>query len=163
LLSWGYFARYLHPILELLLPPGRWVFKGSTLSDRKFPTRYGLLDDCSEKETRMKKLVLVAVFLVLCGLFATAAWANPSSQVTLSLSTGGDAYFADSGGTISSWLSGTCGLLSNCISGTALLEPQGILGQYQMWMVGGTATLSGGPLNYTVQHGIIHTIPGGPT
>ena len=100
----------------------------------------------------MKKLVLAAIFLVLCGLFATAAWAN-STQVTLSLSTTGDVFFGNSGGTISAWFSGTCGLLSDCISGTALLEPQGTLGQYQMWFAGGSPTLSGGPLDYTVNMG----------
>ena len=104
----------------------------------------------------MKKLALATACAAFLTITAVGAWANAiPPQVTLSSSSVGSVYFGNSGGTLSFWFSGTSGQCghANCISGNALLDPQGITGQYWMWMVGGTPTLTGSPYDYDINMG----------
>src|SRR5580704_2592883 len=104
----------------------------------------------------MSKLAVTTTCLALLALASTGAFANSiPPQVTLSSSSIGSVYFGNSGGTLSFWFSGTsaqCGH-AHCISGNALLDPQGITGQYWMWMVGTAPTLTGNPNDYTINQG----------
>jgi hypothetical protein len=104
----------------------------------------------------MSKLAVTITCLALLGLATTGAFANTiPPQVTLSSSSVGSVYFANSGGTLSFWFNGTstqCGH-ANCIGGNALLDPQAITGQYSMWMVGSAPTLTGNPSDYTINQG----------
>lgn len=94
----------------------------------------------------MKKLAMV----VVCAAVLTAgAWANAiPSQLTLSQSVSsiGSVVFGNSGGTVSFWFSGTaanCGAArAGCVSGTALLDPNGDLGKYWIWTTGSHPTLA---------------------
>ncbi|MGA9565445.1 MAG: PEP-CTERM sorting domain-containing protein [Candidatus Korobacteraceae bacterium] len=104
----------------------------------------------------MKKLALATACAALLTMTAVGAWANAiPPQVTLSSSSTGSVYFGNTAGTLSFWFSGTLGQCghSSCISGNALLDPQGITGQYWMWMVGGHPTLTGSPYDYNVNMG----------
>ena len=114
----------------------------------------------------MSKLAVSTVCLALLALASTGAWANSiPPQVTLSSSTTGSVYFGDSGGNLSFWFSGTsaqCGH-AHCISGNALLDPQGVTGKYWMWMVGSAPTLTGNPNDFTDQPGIDRDLAGSET
>jgi hypothetical protein len=99
----------------------------------------------------MKKLVIAMACLVLLTMSASGAWAS-AVQITLSSSALGSVVFTGTGSSpqVTFGFSGTCGTHSNCVSGNALLEPSATLGTYQMWMVGGPDTLTGGPSDYAV-------------
>jgi hypothetical protein len=111
----------------------------------------------------MKNLALAVVCFGLLTVTDIGAWANAiPPQVTLSSSSVGSVYFASNGGTLSFWFSGTaaqCGAgRAGCVSGTALLDPNGDLGTYWMWIVGSHPTLSAlGGGNYAVNPGAYST------
>lgn len=96
----------------------------------------------------MKNLAMAIACFALLTVFATGAWANETiPQVTLSQSVVGTVDFAKSGSILTSfWFSGTlaeCGAgRVGCVSGTALLDPNGDTGTYWMWIVGSHPTLS---------------------
>jgi hypothetical protein len=107
----------------------------------------------------MSKFALTTTCLALLALATTGAFANViPAQLTLSQSSIGSVVFADNGGTMSFWFSGTtaqCGSgRGGCVSGTALLDPNNDLGKYWMWIVGSDPTLTAtGGGNYTVNAG----------
>lgn len=106
----------------------------------------------------MSKLAVTTVCFALLALASTGAFANSiPPQVTLSSSTIGSVFFGNSGGNLSFWFSGTsaqCGH-AHCISGNAALDDssQFVTGKYSIWMVGSNPTLTGNPLDYTVNQG----------
>jgi len=106
----------------------------------------------------MKRVAFAAACLAVLALGSVGAMANAiPPQVTLSSSSIGSVVFGNNGGTLSFWFNGTaaqCGH-ANCVGGNALLEPQNVVGTYTMWMVGGAPTLSGNPLDYSVNMGSV--------
>jgi hypothetical protein len=105
----------------------------------------------------MKKLALAFACVVL---LTAGAWGNAiPPQVTLSSSSIGNVVFANNGGNLSFWFSGTsvqCGSgRAGCVSGSALLDPNNHLGTYWMWIVGSNPTLSAaGGGDFTVNPGL---------
>jgi hypothetical protein len=104
----------------------------------------------------MKKLALA---IACVALLSAAAWANATPpQVTLSDSDFGNVYFGNTAGTLSFWFSGTaaqCGAArAGCVTGAGLLDPNGDLGTYWLWISGSHPTLSfAGGSDYTVNPG----------
>jgi len=105
----------------------------------------------------MKKLAFAtSCFAMLC-MVSMGAFGNAlPPQVTLSQGTAGQVVFANSGGLLTATPGGTVGQCghANCVSGTALLEPLGVLGRYTMWLTGGPVSLTNlGSGNFTVNMG----------
>lgn len=109
----------------------------------------------------MKRLAFATALLVLLTIAATGAWADAiPPQVTLGppppgvLGAAKSIVFTKGVGSSSFDFSGKCGGISQCISGSAELDPQVITATYTMWIKGPSPTITFvDPSDYSVSMG----------